>query len=74
MLLFTHNERCCRKYAEVAYKCKPSAFRSRVACGGDIFALSCPTGSTHRLAILSAMFASAATGWLYYSVTIDTNR
>jgi hypothetical protein len=59
--LFTRS----RKYAEVAYKCKPAAFRSRVACGGDTFSLSCPNGSDHRLAILSAVFASAATGERY---------
>ncbi len=52
----------CRKYAEVTYKCKPAAFKSRVACGGDIFSLSCQPGTDQRLAILSAVFASAATG------------
>ena len=50
-----------RKYAEVAYKCKPSSFRSRSVCGGDNMTLSC-TQPDHRIAILSALFSSISSG------------
>jgi len=53
-----------RKYAEVAYKCKPSSFRSRVVCSGEMLSLSCTTPG-YRLAILSAKFASASAGHIY---------
>ena len=48
-----------RKYVEVAFKCKPTQFKSRVTCHSDAMELSCP-GGDERLAIYSAAFASAA--------------
>ncbi len=33
-----------RKYVEVAYQCKPTEFRSRVACHSDRLELDCDDG------------------------------
>ena len=54
----------CRKYVEVLYKCKPVSFRSRVVCGGEGVALSCPAPAT-RLAVFSATFSSAGGGHVF---------
>ncbi|XP_012215153.1 protein eva-1 homolog C isoform X3 [Linepithema humile] len=43
-----------KKYIEVAYKCRPYEFRSKVACENDIINLVCYPGQ--RVAIFSASF------------------
>ncbi|XP_011350322.1 protein eva-1 isoform X2 [Ooceraea biroi] len=43
-----------RKYIEVAYKCRPYEFRSKVACENDVINLVCYPGQ--RVAIFSAYF------------------
>ncbi|XP_054272102.1 protein eva-1 homolog C-like isoform X2 [Macrosteles quadrilineatus] len=43
-----------RKYIEVAYKCRPYEFRSKVACQDDTLQLSCNPHS--RVAVYSASF------------------
>ncbi|XP_032689135.1 uncharacterized protein LOC116852673 isoform X1 [Odontomachus brunneus] len=43
-----------RKYIEVAYKCRPYEFRSKVACENDVINLVCHPGQ--RVAIFSASF------------------
>ncbi|KAL6254460.1 hypothetical protein P5V15_014510, partial [Pogonomyrmex californicus] len=43
-----------RKYIEVAYKCRPYEFRSKVACENDVVNLVCYPGQ--RVAIFSASF------------------
>ena len=53
-----------RKYVEVLYKCKPVSFRSRVVCGGEGVALSCPAPAT-RLAVFSATFSGAGGGHVF---------
>jgi len=53
-----------RKYAEVAYKCRPAAFASRQLCGGATQALQC-SQPHHNIAIVSGQFRSAAEGPLY---------
>ncbi|XP_012148472.1 uncharacterized protein LOC100876556 isoform X2 [Megachile rotundata] len=42
------------KYIEVAYKCRPYEFRSKVACENDVINLACHPGQ--RVAIFSASF------------------
>ena len=60
-----------RKYVEVAYKCKPTHFRSKVICQYQTLQLDCDQSSEtndhhqkqqeeQRLAINSAQFASAS--------------
>lgn len=58
-----------RKYVEVAYKCKPTQFRSRVVCQGDSLKLNCTTSKEDRIAIYSAQFASAAGSHIYCPAT-----
>ncbi len=53
-----------RKYVEVAHKCKPTQFRSRVACQGDNLKITCPDPDT-RIAVYSATFAGAAGSHIY---------
>lgn len=43
-----------RKYIEVAYKCRPYEFRSKMACENDVINLVCYPGQ--RVAIFSASF------------------
>ncbi|KAG5679929.1 hypothetical protein PVAND_009465 [Polypedilum vanderplanki] len=43
-----------RKFIEVAYKCRPSEFRSKVACENDIMAFECNPYS--RIAVNAASF------------------
>ncbi|ODM88903.1 Protein eva-1 C [Orchesella cincta] len=43
-----------RKFVEVAYKCRPSEFRSVIGCQDDVIQLSCNKSS--RLAIYSANY------------------
>ncbi|XP_070510341.1 protein eva-1 isoform X1 [Cardiocondyla obscurior] len=43
-----------RKYIEVAYKCRPYEFRSKVACENEVINLVCHPGQ--RVAIFSASF------------------
>ncbi|XP_063234247.1 uncharacterized protein LOC134537587 isoform X2 [Bacillus rossius redtenbacheri] len=43
-----------RKYVEVAYKCRPSEFRSKVACENEAVMLECAPNS--RIAVYSASF------------------
>uniref|UniRef100_T1JAU7 SUEL-type lectin domain-containing protein n=1 Tax=Strigamia maritima TaxID=126957 RepID=T1JAU7_STRMM len=43
-----------RKYVEVAYKCRPNEFRSKVICEGEALQLKCQLAS--RIAIYSANF------------------
>ncbi|XP_012537589.1 uncharacterized protein LOC105837387 isoform X3 [Monomorium pharaonis] len=43
-----------RKYLEVAYKCRPYEFRSKVACENEVINLVCHPGQ--RVAIFSASF------------------
>lgn len=43
-----------RKYVEIAYKCRPYEFRSKVACENDVMQLHCNPNS--RIAIYSASF------------------
>ncbi|XP_029718996.1 protein eva-1 [Aedes albopictus] len=43
-----------RKFLEVAYKCRPYEFRSKIACENDVIQLSCNPYS--RIAIYSASF------------------
>lgn len=53
-----------RKYVEVAYKCKPTVFKSRVVCQGDDLKLSCPENET-RIAIYSSAFSAAGGTHIY---------
>ncbi|PNF15623.1 hypothetical protein B7P43_G15980 [Cryptotermes secundus] len=43
-----------RKYVEVAYKCRPYEFRSKVACENDVVPLKCNPNS--RIAVYSASY------------------
>ncbi|XP_054270538.1 protein eva-1 isoform X2 [Macrosteles quadrilineatus] len=43
-----------RKYVEIAYKCRPNEFRSRVACENEVLQLTCNPNT--RLAVYSASF------------------
>ncbi|XP_053607910.1 uncharacterized protein LOC128673816 [Plodia interpunctella] len=43
-----------RKFVEVAYKCRPSTFRSRTCCEGDVIKLSCNPHS--RIAVFEAQY------------------
>merc|ERR1719341_105883 len=53
-----------RKYIEVAYKCQPSTFSSRMICGGESLSLAC-SEPNQRIAIFSSSFKSAGKGPLY---------
>ena len=61
-----------RKYAEVAYKCQPNQFKSRIVCHSDKLELSCSDDGDSdddlRLAIYSAAFSSAAGSHIYCPV------
>ena len=48
----------------MAYKCRPSSFKSVLVCVGDALNISCPI-PTNRLAIFSTKFASASSGHIY---------
>lgn len=56
-----------RKYVEVAYKCKPTQFKSRMVCHSDSLKLSCEE-EDKRLVIYSSTFASAAGTHIYCPV------
>ncbi|XP_046671379.1 protein eva-1-like [Homalodisca vitripennis] len=43
-----------RKYVEIAFKCRPNEFRSRVACENEVLQLTCNPNT--RLAVYSASF------------------
>ncbi|PSN55238.1 hypothetical protein C0J52_19875, partial [Blattella germanica] len=43
-----------RKYVEVAYKCRPYEFRSKVACENDVVPLKCNPNA--RIAVYSASY------------------
>jgi len=53
-----------RKYVEVAYKCRPTTFSSRMVCGGESLSLGCSEPEDH-IAIFSSSFKSAGAGPLY---------
>jgi len=53
-----------RKYVEVAYKCRPTTFSSRMVCGGENVQLECNESSEY-IAIFSSSFRSAGSGPLY---------
>ena len=53
-----------RKYIEVAYKCQPSTFSSRMLCGGESLSLAC-SEPNQRIAIFASSFKSAGKGPLY---------
>ncbi|CAH0579134.1 unnamed protein product [Chrysodeixis includens] len=46
------------KYVEVAYKCRPYEFRSRIGCEGELIKLSCNPHS--RIAIFDAQYGRTA--------------
>ena len=59
-----------RKYVEVAYKCKPTQFRSKTSCQGDTMNLTCSNSGNEqdgdaRVAIYSATFASSLGSHIY---------
>jgi len=60
-----------RKYIEVAYKCRPHSFTSRLLCAGDSAQLSCRKSADkgELLAIFSSSFSSVAHGVIYCPVT-----
>ncbi|XP_054163553.1 protein eva-1-like isoform X2 [Oppia nitens] len=49
-----------RKYAEIAFKCRPNTFYNRVVCEGDRLRLKCHR--TSRIVIYSATFGSSQSG------------
>jgi len=53
-----------RKYVEVAYKCRPTTFSSRMVCGGESLSLTC-NEHNENIAIFSSTFKSAGSGPLY---------
>jgi len=56
-----------RKYVEVAYKCRPTRFSSRMICGGESLSLTC-NEPLQNIAIFSSTFQSAGTGPIYCPV------
>ncbi|XP_065584935.1 protein eva-1 homolog C-like isoform X2 [Artemia franciscana] len=42
------------KFVEIAYKCRPNEFRSKIACDGESIQLNCKSGE--RIALFSANF------------------
>ena len=58
-----------RKYAEVAYKCRPASFSARQLCGGSSQALDCPKHNQH-IAILSGQFHSVSDGPLLCPIQV----
>ena len=40
-----------RKYVEVAYKCKPTVFKSKVVCQANELNMKCTTENETRIAI-----------------------
>jgi len=73
-----------RKYVEVAYKCKPTQFRSKVECHSQTLELDCNKKLVHketdddeqdmeRLAIYSATFASSIGSHIYCPDTAITS-
>jgi hypothetical protein len=61
-----------RKYVEVAFKCRPTQFRSKMTCNGEAMDLGCTgfddNGKELRLAVYSAQFASADGSHIYCAV------
>lgn len=53
-----------RKYVEVAYKCKPTVFKSKVVCQGNNLELKCPENDT-RIAIYSSSFSASGGTHIY---------
>lgn len=51
-----------RKYAEVAYKCRPANFVNKIVCEGSRLKLVCPDNL--RISIYSATFGTTASGVL----------
>ncbi|CAG2103780.1 unnamed protein product [Medioppia subpectinata] len=49
-----------RKYAEIAFKCRPNTFYNKVVCEGDRLRLKCH--KTSRIVIYSAAFGSTQSG------------
>eukprot|EP00092_Neocalanus_flemingeri_P006155 GFUD01006626.1.p1 GENE.GFUD01006626.1~~GFUD01006626.1.p1 ORF type:complete len:507 (+),score=68.06 GFUD01006626.1:299-1819(+) len=56
-----------RKYVEVAYKCRPTTFSSRMLCGGESLGLLC-SEPHENIAIFSSSFQSAGSGPIYCPV------
>ena len=54
-----------RKYVEVAFKCRPTQFRSKSACAGEAMKLDCGEREGTRLAVYSSAFASAEGSHIY---------
>ena len=53
-----------RKYAEVAFKCKPTVFKSKVVCQGNELRLECSENDT-RIAIYSSSFSASGGTQIY---------
>ena len=53
-----------RKYVEVAFKCKPTVFKSKVVCQGKEMGLSCSENDT-RIAIYSSSFSASGGTHIY---------
>ncbi len=55
-----------RKYVEVAYKCKPTVFKSKVVCQGNDLKLECKSAANDtRIAIYSASFSASGGTHIY---------
>lgn len=72
---FKRKDRCrgVRRHVEVAFKCKPPSFRSKVACHSETLDLRCDPDK--RLVIYSAAFSSAVGSHMFCSdaPSVDTN-